>query len=80
MGKYVTGSRKTLSVFVLAVFILTMIFGTIPAAGANNGLPDVKGHWAQATIRELVDEGIIAGYPDGTFKPNNNITRQSSQH
>lgn len=23
----------------------------------------------------MVDEGIIGGYPDGTFKPNNNITR-----
>ncbi|NMB40528.1 MAG: S-layer homology domain-containing protein, partial [Firmicutes bacterium] len=66
---------KLLTVFVLAVFIFTMIFGSIPAAGADAELSDVEGHWAQGTIQELVGEGIIAGYPDGTFRPNNKITR-----
>jgi len=38
-------------------------------------LTDIAGHWAEAEIRALVEEGAIAGYPGGTFKPNNNITR-----
>ena len=32
-------------------------------------------HWAYETIQKLSSKGIISGYPDGTFKPENNITR-----
>lgn len=38
-------------------------------------LTDLVGHWAQDNIRKLVALGSIEGYPDGTFRPNNNITR-----
>ncbi len=31
--------------------------------------------WAYSYIKCLSDRGVISGYPDGTFKPNNNITR-----
>ena len=33
------------------------------------------GHWASEYIGALQDENIIQGYPDGTFRPENNITR-----
>ena len=36
---------------------------------------DIKGHWAENSILELVKLGAINGYQDGTFKPNKNITR-----
>jgi len=32
-------------------------------------------HWAANVIKELCQKGIIGGYPDGTFKPGNDITR-----
>jgi len=32
-------------------------------------------HWAYNVIYELTTAGYIKGYPDGTFKPENNITR-----
>lgn len=38
-------------------------------------LKDISGHWAENNIQELVALGAISGYPDGTFRPNNNITR-----
>ncbi|NMA63727.1 MAG: S-layer homology domain-containing protein, partial [Syntrophomonadaceae bacterium] len=38
-------------------------------------LTDIAGHWAEASIKALVDKGAIAGYPDQTFKPNRTITR-----
>lgn len=38
-------------------------------------LTDIAGHWAENIIQELVALGAISGYPDGTFRPNNNITR-----
>ncbi len=31
--------------------------------------------WAENAVYALVDMGVINGYPDGTFKPNNQITR-----
>ena len=38
-------------------------------------LKDITGNWAQASIEKLVSLGAVTGYPDGTFRPDNNITR-----
>lgn len=38
-------------------------------------LSDIKGHWAQASIIKLVQQGAISGYPNGTFMPDKTITR-----
>lgn len=38
-------------------------------------LNDIKGHWAQQSIEELVATGTVGGYPDGSFKPGNTVTR-----
>ncbi|WP_092487867.1 S-layer homology domain-containing protein [Desulfoscipio geothermicus] len=32
-------------------------------------------HWAYNSIMELVREKVLSGYPDGTFKPGNPVTR-----
>lgn len=47
---------------------------TNDTGGATN-LTDIAGHWAQNDIVKLVDQGVITGYPDGTFRPDANITR-----
>ncbi|WCK54300.1 S-layer homology domain-containing protein [Aneurinibacillus sp. Ricciae_BoGa-3] len=55
-----------------------LISGSMVMAIAGSALADVKdvsGHWAQAQITKWVDKGYISGYADGTFKPNNSITR-----
>ncbi|MET3618081.1 Rib/alpha/Esp surface antigen-like repeat protein [Peptoniphilus olsenii] len=36
---------------------------------------DIKGHWAEDAINKAFGNGYITGYPDGTFKPDGNITR-----
>ncbi len=36
---------------------------------------DMSGHWGAAAVNTLVSRGIVGGYPDGTFKPENNVTR-----
>ncbi len=41
----------------------------------TTALTDIKGHWAEENIAKLILDGAISGYPDKTFKPNNNITR-----
>ncbi len=39
---------------------------------------DLSGHWARETALELSGLGIIQGYPDNTFRPDNKITRIES--
>lgn len=41
----------------------------------ENNLSDVKDHWAEANIDLAYALGLINGYPDGTFRPNQLITR-----
>lgn len=36
---------------------------------------DIEGHWAHDCIAILIEKGIIKGYPDGSIRPENNITR-----
>ncbi|MFJ7736700.1 S-layer homology domain-containing protein [Lysinibacillus sp. NPDC097287] len=36
---------------------------------------DIIGHWAEKEILFLAEKGWISGYPDGTFKPNKQVTR-----
>ncbi len=38
-------------------------------------LSDISDNWATKPIQTLVEKGIINGYPDGTFKPEQSITR-----
>lgn len=38
-------------------------------------LTDISGHWAEKNVKELVALGAVSGYTDGTFKPDNKITR-----
>ena len=37
--------------------------------------PDIAGHWARDYINQAAHAGIVNGYPDGTFQPQENITR-----
>ncbi|MGI5922218.1 MAG: S-layer homology domain-containing protein [Syntrophomonadaceae bacterium] len=48
---------------------------TIPPTPPVINLNDISGHWAEASIKLLVNAGAVAGYPDNSFKPDNNITR-----
>ncbi|MEK3882436.1 phosphodiester glycosidase family protein [Paenibacillus sp. PL2-23] len=36
---------------------------------------DVTGHWAQDALREAIKDGVLAGYPDGTIRPDEPLTR-----
>ena len=41
----------------------------------GNRFPDIDGHWAAEYINEAANAGIVDGYPDGTFQPQQFITR-----
>lgn len=37
--------------------------------------PDVEEHWSQPNVSNLMGKGILAGYADGTFRPESPLTR-----
>ncbi len=41
----------------------------------QSAFSDVSGHWAEKTIEKMVALGAVNGYNDGSFKPDNTITR-----
>ncbi|MBD2204273.1 DUF1565 domain-containing protein [Calothrix sp. FACHB-1219] len=56
------------------------IFGSVEFVAANVGgataFNDVPtGYWAKGYIEALASQQIIAGFPDGAFKPNDPVTR-----
>lgn len=53
---------------------------TIPAIPSHAISTDTKGHWAEKTITSWQEKGLIAGYQDGTFKPNKQVTRAEFIH
>lgn len=63
--------KKGIIVFIMFCIILSVI----PLNSSAAALSDITNHWAQGTIQRWVDQGLIKGYPDGSFRPNNNITR-----
>ncbi len=50
---------------------------TVPGASASTdaAFSDVSGHRYQTAITYVKDRGVINGYDDGTYKPDNNINR-----
>ncbi|MEY8319680.1 S-layer homology domain-containing protein [Lachnospiraceae bacterium 46-61] len=54
------------STLLTAASIMT-VFGSTPN--------DIQNHWAEHTINTWISKNYISGYPDGTFRPNDSITR-----
>ena len=71
MKRTLTNLKRTVAVLV----IFCLMFSLIPASAFAAGASDISGHWAQVTIQSWMDKGLIKGYPDGTFKPDQNLTR-----
>ncbi|MEW4425896.1 S-layer homology domain-containing protein [Paenibacillus pabuli] len=46
-----------------------------PINGVVATFKDIKGHWAESSILTAIKQGIVSGYPDGLFYPENKVTR-----
>lgn len=58
----------------LKMLLSTAVF--ILVAAPVIAFPDVSDdYWAASQINLLSEQGVIVGYPDGTFKPDANVTR-----
>ena len=58
-----------------AVFAATAVLGVTTAFAANPFSDVTPNDWAYQSVSQLAAAGVINGYPDGTFKGQNNITR-----
>lgn len=68
--------RKRISTWVMAVAVLLVVSAIFSVnTYASVSLSDVSSHWAKEQVNYLVQKGVVSGYPDNTFKPQNNVTR-----
>ena len=58
-----------------AAFLPTILTVTAFNAHVLANTDGISGHWAETQIKEWANIGYISGYPDGTFLPDNSITR-----
>ena len=58
-----------------AIFAATAVLGVTTAFAANPFSDVTPDSWAYQAVSQLAAAGIINGYPDGTFKGQNDITR-----
>jgi len=62
------------NLFKTALSVIAAALCIMPAGAFQ--FPDVPvDHWASEQIQILTDSGVIVGYPDGTFQPDENVTR-----
>src|SRR3989304_4335294 len=62
-----TGTRRHLILLLLLLFPGLVFAQTVP--------PDVEGYWAEGRIRELITRQIVEVFPDGTFRPQETLSR-----
>lgn len=66
--------RNMLKFSFIIVLCLTIISSTFVCA-AELTFTDIEEHWAKNEIYDMASKWIILGYPDGTFKPDENIIK-----
>nr|MBQ4317669.1 S-layer homology domain-containing protein [Clostridia bacterium] len=65
--------KRTASVTIALALLISAVISAAPASYA--AFDDTEGHWAYDTIEVMTAEGILSGYGDGTFRPDNTVTR-----
>ncbi|ODP29503.1 Arabinogalactan endo-beta-1,4-galactanase [Paenibacillus nuruki] len=53
----------------------TILTRWMKLSGEGPIFPDTKGHWADVSIAQVQQAGYMQGMPDGTFKPNQTLSR-----
>lgn len=69
--------KKRVGIKRIVSFCLTLVLvcGLVTVQSTAAALSDIKGHWAEEAIRSGVNAGYISGYQDGTFRPDNPVSR-----
>jgi hypothetical protein len=59
----------------LITLALTVQLAGLPLIASAAFFADIQSNWANGAIQTLSDQGVITGYPDGSFRPEGLITR-----
>ncbi len=70
-------ARKLICTLLCIIMVFALAVPAFAAKATTSTFTDTKGNWAEHEIALVADAGIVGGYPDGTFRPNNNITREA---
>ena len=66
--------KKRAAVLLLAVLLTVTSSTTAMAAGSPLFTDLPENHWSYPYVSELVRQGVVNGYPNGFFRPRNNVT------
>lgn len=81
MSYYSKSYRKFLATAVSVAVAVSLVVSPLPSDAATKTFPDVKqDFWAAKEIYSLVEKGIINGFEDNTYKPNQSIIRGHVAH
>lgn len=57
------------------ILMIVLLFSQISFAVAAGEKSDITGHWAKEEISSWITQGFVNGFSDGSFKPDQEITR-----
>ena len=60
---------------ILAIAAVAALTAGVSAYAANPFSDVSTDDWAYQAVSDLSDQGVVEGYPDGTFKGERNMTR-----
>ncbi|WP_261305024.1 glycosyl hydrolase [Paenibacillus andongensis] len=64
-----------LLVFILIFTLILPVGAQVTSTSSMPVFSDISGHWAEKDMVVWMSQGLIDGYPDGTFRPDSEITR-----
>ena len=67
--------KKTLAMVLALVMMCTVTF---VSAASFPDLKEARWDWARDTVEALTELGIVKGYSDGTYKPENSVTNEEA--
>ncbi|BFT73984.1 asparaginase domain-containing protein [Paenibacillus sp. P36] len=75
IGGTVVDNKITVEVDHFTKFAVFAVDKPKSPGSAEVSFSDIAGHWAELDIKQAVTQKIVSGYADGTFKPDNSVTR-----
>lgn len=66
-------SKMSISILTSVVLCLTLFLPNFSYGAV--AFKDIRGHWAEQYIEKAVNQGIIKGYTDGSFLPDEHVSR-----
>lgn len=67
-------NRKKAKIMKVMTTMCVMGMMVSGVAAASQMFEDMRGHWGESSVTSLVGRGIVNGYPNGRFAPNDSVS------